>query len=425
MSVEGGTATKLSLSKLSRMLNIRHRDYGKVEDMLDTRVPLHNDDAFQHGIKLKAKFIGSLEITKPSGKMDIITAMRKIRYEFKSKGIKKVRAQLDISTSGVKVSKRKRMRRRAYSESELMIMQHPIYRIFYVSHDSQDLKIFSYITREVADNTFRCNVFKAYKNSMALHIVRSLGQAFEVCHKLNPRPMKKKSEEEEAAKSEQAEDKDTQKTATESVEALQSGASSNDIGLDGTGSAVPTIPIQNENAHGNTTGPHISGLPGVIPSVPLQSYASRPRPRPGAQQTVIQENPFTELPKEGRLSPTISLGEPLGVDAVKTVNPFGLEDTDGMAPPSLWEMEKQQLCAQLALLGQQLQTETTARMEAQAQVHHLLAQNKELLAHMQKLIIQIQQLQAMPPKPQVKPVAPSVVDLLLDPIEPPVAIAAT
>lgn len=36
-------------------------------------------------------------------------------------------------------------------------------RIFYVSHDSQDLKIFSYITREVPDNTFRCNVFKAYK----------------------------------------------------------------------------------------------------------------------------------------------------------------------------------------------------------------------------------------------------------------------
>ena len=37
------------------------------------------------------------------------------------------------------------------------------FRIFYVSHDSQDLKIFSYITREVPDNTFRCNVFKAYK----------------------------------------------------------------------------------------------------------------------------------------------------------------------------------------------------------------------------------------------------------------------
>ena len=36
-------------------------------------------------------------------------------------------------------------------------------RIFYVSHDSQDLKIFSYITREAPSNTFKCNVFKAYK----------------------------------------------------------------------------------------------------------------------------------------------------------------------------------------------------------------------------------------------------------------------
>ena len=81
---------------------------------------------------------------------------------------------------------------------------------------------------------------------------------------------------------------------------------------------------------------------------------------------MIQENPFTEAPKEGRLSPTISLGEPLGLDVAKTVNPFGSEETDSAAaPPSMWEMEKQQLCSQLTLLGQQLQAETTARMEAQ------------------------------------------------------------
>ena len=36
-------------------------------------------------------------------------------------------------------------------------------RIFYVSHDSQDMKIFSYISRELPSSTFRCNVFKAYK----------------------------------------------------------------------------------------------------------------------------------------------------------------------------------------------------------------------------------------------------------------------
>lgn len=32
-----------------------------------------------------------------------------------------------------------------------------------MSHDSQDLKIFSYIARDGASNVFRCNVFKSKK----------------------------------------------------------------------------------------------------------------------------------------------------------------------------------------------------------------------------------------------------------------------
>lgn len=37
----------------------------------------------------------------------------------------------------------------------------PFNRIFYVSHDAQDLKIFSYIARDGQSNIFRCNVFKS------------------------------------------------------------------------------------------------------------------------------------------------------------------------------------------------------------------------------------------------------------------------
>ncbi|EEB10142.1 hypothetical protein Phum_PHUM020390 [Pediculus humanus corporis] len=48
-------------------------------------------------------------------------------------------------------------------ENKLLVMHHPIYRIFYVSHDSQDLKIFSYIARDGASNVFKCNVFKSNK----------------------------------------------------------------------------------------------------------------------------------------------------------------------------------------------------------------------------------------------------------------------
>lgn len=38
-----------------------------------------------------------------------------------------------------------------------------MFSVFYVSHDSQDLKIFSFIARDNTNNSFRCNVFKAYK----------------------------------------------------------------------------------------------------------------------------------------------------------------------------------------------------------------------------------------------------------------------
>ncbi|CAG7829631.1 unnamed protein product [Allacma fusca] len=44
---------------------------------------------------------------------------------------------------------------------EIIVESHPIYRIFYVSHDSQDVKIFSYIARETSSSVFHCVVFKA------------------------------------------------------------------------------------------------------------------------------------------------------------------------------------------------------------------------------------------------------------------------
>ena len=89
-----------------------------MDDLYDTRIPLHNEDVFQHGIRFKAKFIGSLEIARPTCKIDIITAMRRIRYEYKVKGIRKVRCSLQVSVSGVKVAKRKRRRvRGCYSAS--------------------------------------------------------------------------------------------------------------------------------------------------------------------------------------------------------------------------------------------------------------------------------------------------------------------
>ncbi|KPJ09216.1 Dystrophin-like protein 1 [Papilio machaon] len=120
-------------------------------------------------------YIGTMDVPRPSSRVEIVAAMRRVRYEFKAQGVKKRKVTMDISTNGVRVTLRtkerkvrrffrRKKKKNAAPRESLELMHHPIYRIFYVSHDSSDLKIFSYIARDGSTNEFTCNVFKSKRN---------------------------------------------------------------------------------------------------------------------------------------------------------------------------------------------------------------------------------------------------------------------
>uniref|UniRef100_A0A1B0CDB1 PID domain-containing protein n=2 Tax=Lutzomyia longipalpis TaxID=7200 RepID=A0A1B0CDB1_LUTLO len=80
--------------------------------------------------------------------------------------MKKRKVSIEVSVDGVRVCLKKKKRKKKQWNGDgngLELMNHPIYRIFYVSHDSSDLKIFSYIARDGSTDTFKCSVFKSHK----------------------------------------------------------------------------------------------------------------------------------------------------------------------------------------------------------------------------------------------------------------------
>nr|XP_012228151.1 PREDICTED: carboxyl-terminal PDZ ligand of neuronal nitric oxide synthase protein isoform X1 [Linepithema humile]XP_012228152.1 PREDICTED: carboxyl-terminal PDZ ligand of neuronal nitric oxide synthase protein isoform X1 [Linepithema humile] len=324
-------------------------------DEYDTRIPLHSEEAFHRGIVFHAKFIGSMEVPRPTSRVEIVAAMRRIRYEFKAKGIKKKKVTLEVSVDGLKVTLRKKKKKQQQwmDENKIYLMHHPIYRIFYVSHDSHDLKIFSYIARDGSSNTFKCNVFKSSKKSQAMRVVRTVGQAFEVCHKLSINNT-----------TEDRGDKDGE----------SHGENYGDVYED-------QDEIPNEQSQPSPLPVHkdISLLGDTEDSVPEQTSVT----------CLLRSNdgPATTSTSPVRQSPSGTVTSECGGLLVGS-ELTALKHEIQLLRERL-EQQSQQTRAAVAharLLQDQLAAETAARVEAQARTHQLLVQNKELLEHISALV---------------------------------------
>ncbi|KAM9370954.1 carboxyl-terminal PDZ ligand of neuronal nitric oxide synthase protein-like [Phaethornis superciliosus] len=345
--------------------------YNLVDDGCDSRVPLHNEEAFQHGIHFQAKYIGSLDVPRPNSRVEIVAAMRRIRYEFKAKNIKKKKVNIIVSVDGVKVILRKKQKRKEWTwdESKMVVMHDPVYRIFYVSHDSQDLKIFSYIARDGANNSFRCNVFKSKKKSQAMRVVRTVGQAFEVCHKLSLQHALQNAD----GQADGASDKSAEEQPLEVHQIKGSKITGADeVGLDPDGICV------------SERGP------GELPTA--RGDISTLKPGQASRDKNCQD------PENFSLYPAGSqqLLSPSSPCSSASITPLASQHCLQLLQQQLLQQQQQTqvAVAQVQLLKDQLAAETAARIEAQARVRQLLLTNRDLLQHVSLLVRQLTVLEA-------------------------------
>ncbi|KAM9349654.1 carboxyl-terminal PDZ ligand of neuronal nitric oxide synthase protein-like [Symphorus nematophorus] len=327
--------------------------YNLVDDVHDLRIPMHNDEVFKHGVCFEAKYIGSLEVGRPGSRMEIVAAMRRIRYEFKLKNIKKKKVNIVISTDCIKVILRKKKKRKGWSwdENTILVTQDPIYRIFYVSHDAQDLKIFSYIARDGQSNVFRCNVFKSKRKSQAMRIVRTVGQAFDVCHQLT---LQQKSDDQE--------DEEGKAEESEAVPAKKRFALSEETDLEAT--TEESIECVSSSDLEKSKKEEALGNDGKVSSDP----------------SLLLSSPILGASVSGPSAAEASCSEAHQVQLLQK---------------QLQQQEQQALAAsaQVHVLQEQLSVEVCARSDAQARVQRLLQQNTDLLQHISLLVKQIQELE--------------------------------
>ncbi|XP_044587133.1 carboxyl-terminal PDZ ligand of neuronal nitric oxide synthase protein isoform X3 [Cotesia glomerata] len=335
-------------------------------DEYDTRIPLHSEEAFHRGIVFHAKFIGSIEVPRPTSRVEIVAAMRRIRYEFKAKGIKKKKVTLEVSVDGLKVTLGKKKKKQQWiDENKAFQMHYPIYRIFYVSHDSHDLKIFSYIARDSNSNSFKCNVFKSSKKSQAMRVVRTVGQAFEVCHKLSLN-----------ATSEQR-DQDIDKEREHTLE------------------HDDDHPLHNDNYDDEMTNERSPIIQPRIPSPSIHKDMSLMCDG----ENLVQDHPLDVAPcgvrahgssaSPMRQSPSGTVASDCGDLLISSSNELTSLKHEIQLLQERLDQQSQQTRAAVAharLLQDQLAAETTARVEAQTRTHQLLIQNKELLEHIGALV---------------------------------------
>ncbi|XP_016657192.1 capon-like protein isoform X2 [Acyrthosiphon pisum] len=224
--------------------------------------------------------------------------------------------------------------------------------------------------------------------SQAMRVVRTVGQAFEVCHRVNPSEDGGDRDDEDGTSFRRRDDDDDDDDDCDDDDDPRGDDSGDedDEADDGSVSKRDTFENQGrlETSVGNDSvssldgarrdgGPNDIQRPLRLDIIPPPSASSvnhrRSSPMNGSE---VFSSPMTETSKGD--------GVPLSSLSVQHEMQLLRQQLDQQTH------QTQAAVAQVHMLRDQLAAETTARMEAQARTHQLLVHNKELLDHIASLV---------------------------------------
>ncbi|XP_013179535.1 PREDICTED: uncharacterized protein LOC106126422 [Papilio xuthus] len=210
--------------------------------------------------------------------------------------------------------------------------------------------------------------------NQAMRIVRTVGQAFEVCHK-----MKIRSPDNQAPSTSSAADMAVPSTSGRSGKTSKEAPSTSGASVSG---GASTSKAGKTEAHKGSKGkqPARPTQLDLLPPPPKKEGGKRSQPAPPLLTVNLPDLPEcvtkVELPSVPEIDPETPLSAQHQLQLLR-------ERLEQQA------QQTQAAVAQLSLMKDQLAAEQTARCEAQARTHQLLIHNNELLEHIASLVSHI------------------------------------
>ncbi|XP_065802787.1 carboxyl-terminal PDZ ligand of neuronal nitric oxide synthase protein-like isoform X3 [Muntiacus reevesi] len=207
-----------------------------------------------------------------------------------------------------------------------------------------------------------------------MRIVRTVGQAFEVCHKLSLQHTQQNADGQEDGESERNSSSSggpgrqlTGAERTSTATAEETDIDAVEVPLPGNDALEFSRGVTDLDAVGKEGGAHTD-----------------PKASPHPQEPMLTASPRMLLPSSSAKPPGLGAGTPLSTHHQMQLLQQLLQQQ---------QQQTQVAVAQVHLLKDQLAAEAAARLEAQARVHQLLLQNKDMLQHISLLVKQVQELE--------------------------------